>query len=61
MTTGTYAFVSLIVKIILLELALSLSALVIPSTDETQCVVHLSFNSTNTINQGYFKRYLNVV
>ena len=42
-TTGSNNFVSLIVKIILLELASSLSA---PVTDKTQYFVHLSFNST---------------
>ena len=34
------------VKIILLELAPLLSALVAPSTDKTHCFVHLGFNST---------------
>ena len=42
-TTGTYSFVSLIVKIILSSLALTLST---PATAKTQFFVHLSFNST---------------
>ena len=47
MTTGTYSFVSLIVKTILLELApSSLSVLAVPGADKTKCFVHLSFNST---------------
>ena len=41
-TAGWYNFVSLIVKIILLELAFVLS---LPATDKTQYFVHLSFNS----------------
>ena len=43
MTTGIYNFVSLIVRIILLELASLLSA---PIADKTQYFVHLSFSST---------------
>ena len=42
-TKTTYNFVSFIVKVILLELASSLSA---PAPDKTQWFVHLSFNST---------------
>ena len=42
MTTGTYTFVSLVVKILLL-LLLSLS---LPFADKTQFFVHLSFIST---------------
>ena len=44
-TTGTYNFVSLIVKIMLLSSLLPL-ALSAPATDKTQCFVHLSSNST---------------
>ena len=59
-TTGNYNFVSLIVKIILLELALSL-----PPIAKTQCFVHFSFHSTleliNDISFDHQKllRYLN--
>ena len=42
-TTRTYSFVSLIVKIILLALALSL-ALSLPAADKTQYFIHLNFN-----------------
>ena len=42
-TTRVYSFVSLISKIILLELILPFSTL---AKAETQCFVHLSFNST---------------
>ena len=40
---------SLIVKIILLKLALSLS---LTSTDKTQCFLHLRFNSTMQLING---------
>ena len=44
--TGTYYFVSFMVKIMLPGfLLLSLSPLATTSTDKTQCFVHLSFNS----------------
>ena len=49
MTTGTHNFVYLIVKIILLELA---SAFSTPTEAETQCFVHLSFNSTLPLING---------
>ena len=39
---GTYDFVSWIVGMISLELALALST---PAADKTQCFVYLSFNS----------------
>ena len=61
-TTGNYNFVSLIVKIILLELASSLS---LPPIAKTQCFVHSSFHSTleliNDISFDHQKllRYLN--
>ena len=42
-TTGTYNFVSLIIKMILLELASLLST---SAANKTQYFVHLSFNST---------------
>ena len=46
-TTRTYDFVSLIVKIFLsAKVTLSLSVLATQSTDQTQCFVHLSFSST---------------
>ena len=45
-TTGTYNFVSFLVKIILLELAPSLSLLPTSATGKTQCFFHLSFDST---------------
>ena len=49
-TTGTYNFVSLIVKIILLEtILLTLS---LPAADKTQHFVHLSFNSTLQLISG---------
>ena len=60
--TGNYNFVSLIVKIILLELASSLS---LPPIAKTQCFVHFSFHSTleliNDISFDHQKllRYLN--
>ena len=44
-TTGTYNFISLIVKIILLLLTLSLT-LSAPAADKTQYFVQLNFNST---------------
>ena len=43
MTTRTYAFVSLVVNIILVALSLSLS---LPFADKTQFFIHLSFIST---------------
>ena len=51
MTTVTYNFVSLIVKIISLESALALS-FSLSSTDEIHCYVHLSFNSTLKLING---------
>ena len=42
-TTGTYNFLSLIVKIILSLL---------PAADKTQCFVHISFNSTLQLING---------
>ena len=48
-TTGTYNFVSLIVKVTLLELAFVLST---PAADKTQYFVHLSFNSTLQLING---------
>ena len=44
-TTGTYNFVSLIVKIIL-ALIFSSTLLSLPAADKTQYFVYLSFNST---------------
>ena len=53
MKLGTYNSVSLIAKIILLELATSsLSSLATSSTDKAQCFVHLSFNSTSQLING---------
>ena len=49
MTTGTYNFVYLIVRIILLELASAFSA---PAEAKTQCFVYLSFNSTLPLING---------
>ena len=46
---GTYNFASLIVKVILLELA---SALSTPATAKTQCFVYLSFNPTLQLTNG---------
>ena len=51
-TTGTYNFVSLIVKIILQELALALSA---PAADKTQYFVHLRFNTTLQLINGILR------
>ena len=47
--TGTYNFVSLIVKIVLLELAPASSA---PAAAKTQCFFHLSFKSTLQLING---------
>ena len=44
-TTGTYSFVSLIVKVILALSALVIS-LSLPASDKTQYFVHLSLKST---------------
>ena len=51
-TTGTYNFVSLILKIILLTLAFSLILLLLPAADKRQYFVHLSFNSTLQLING---------
>ena len=48
-TTWTYSFLSLIVKILLLDLASSFS---LPIADKTQWFVHLSFNSTFQLING---------
>ena len=49
-TTGTYNFVSLIVKILLSKyVPLTLLA---PAEDKTQYFVHLSFNSILQLNNG---------
>ena len=44
-TTGTYNFVSLIVKTKLLTIAFSWTWLSIPAADKTQYLVYLTFNS----------------
>ena len=44
-TLGTYNFVSLIIKIILLALAFSLILFSLPATDKTQDFAHLRFYS----------------
>ena len=49
-TTGTYNFVSLIVKILLSKYLLL--TLLAPAEDETQYFVHLSFNSILQLNNG---------
>ena len=51
-TTGTYDFASLIVKVIFLESAFSLSA---PGTGKTQYFVYLIFNSTSQLINGISK------
>ena len=52
-TTGTYNFLSLILKIILLALSLSLSlTLSLPFVDKKQYFVYLSFNSTLQLING---------
>ena len=51
-TTRTYNFVSLIVKIIILSLALPLP-LSAPPPDKTQWFVHLSFNYTSQLINGF--------
>ena len=48
-TTGTHNFVSFIVKIVLSESLLTLSA---PTAAETHCFVYLSFNSTLQLING---------
>ena len=48
-TTGTYDFLFLIVKIKLSELASSFS---VPVEAKTQCLVHLTFNSTLQLING---------
>ena len=49
MTTGTYSFVSLVVKIILLEFTL---LFLIPSKGQIQYFVHVRFNSTLQLING---------
>ena len=48
-TTGRYNFVSLIVKVVLVELVFALSA---PAADKAQYFVHLIFNSTLQLING---------
>ena len=59
-TTWTYNFVSMVVKTTLLELA---SIFSVPSTNKTQCFVHLSFNFTLQLINGISsaKNYLDIL
>ena len=57
-TTRTYNFVSLIVKLKLLELASTFS---VPSTDKTQCFVHLRFNFTFQLINDISSDYLDIL
>ena len=57
-TTGTYSFVSLVVKIILFALALSLS---LPFADKIQYFVHSSFNSILQLINGIFCDFLKLL
>ena len=60
-TRGTYNFVFIIVKIILLELPIVLS---LPAAAKTQCFVHLCFKSTLQLINGILsdlQNYLDIL